>query len=65
MGDCLNDLSIEELKLLEEEMDKAAKVIRERKVRLCFYILYTRVSVFSHKIFFFFWGGGLQFLLQV
>lgn len=33
MGDCLNDLGMEDLKLLEEEMDKAAKVVRERKVR--------------------------------
>ncbi|KAG5030585.1 hypothetical protein JHK85_014567 [Glycine max] len=31
MGDCLNDLGMEDLKLLEEEMDKAAKVVRERK----------------------------------
>lgn len=34
MGDCLIDLSMEDLKLLEEEMDKAAKVVRERKVKL-------------------------------
>lgn len=34
MGECLNDLSMEELRLLEDEMDKAAKAIRERKVRL-------------------------------
>ncbi|XP_057731269.1 floral homeotic protein DEFICIENS [Arachis stenosperma] len=34
MGDCLNDLGIEELKLLEEEMDKASKVIRERKYKM-------------------------------
>lgn len=31
MGDCMNDLGIEDLKLLEEEMDKAAKVVRECK----------------------------------
>ncbi|GAU34918.1 hypothetical protein TSUD_312490 [Trifolium subterraneum] len=31
MGDCLNDLSMEELRLLEEEMDKSVKIIRERK----------------------------------
>ena len=42
MGDCMNDLGLEDLKLLEEEMDKAAKVVRECKVRLiiCSY-LYT------------------------
>lgn len=34
MGDCLNDLTMDDLRLLEEEMDKAAKAIRERKVRL-------------------------------
>lgn len=33
MGDCLIDLNMEDLKLLEEEMDKAAKVVRERKVK--------------------------------
>lgn len=33
MGDCLNDLSMDDLRLLEEEMDNAAKAIRERKVR--------------------------------
>ncbi|KAH1233662.1 Mitogen-activated protein kinase kinase kinase 1 [Glycine max] len=32
MGDCLNFLGMEDLKLLEEEMDKAAKVVRECKV---------------------------------
>jgi MADS-box transcription factor len=32
-ADCLNDLSMEELRLLEEEMDKSVKIIRERKVR--------------------------------
>ncbi|KRH33294.1 hypothetical protein GLYMA_10G113400v4 [Glycine max] len=31
MGDCMNDLGLEDLKLLEEEMDKAAKVVRECK----------------------------------
>ncbi|KAK7351732.1 hypothetical protein VNO77_11393 [Canavalia gladiata] len=34
MGDCLNDLSMEDLKFLEEEMDKAAKVVRERKYKV-------------------------------
>ena len=34
MGDCLNDLSMGDLKLLEEEMEQATKVIRERKVRM-------------------------------
>lgn len=34
MGDCLIDLNMEDLKLLEEEMDKAAKIVRERKVKL-------------------------------
>jgi len=28
MGDCLIDLNMEDLKLLEEEMDKAAKIVR-------------------------------------
>ncbi|KAL5170118.1 Regulatory-associated protein of TOR 1 [Glycine soja] len=32
MGDCLNELGMEDLKLLEEEMDKAAKVVHERKI---------------------------------
>ncbi|RZB42467.1 Retrovirus-related Pol polyprotein from transposon TNT 1-94 [Glycine soja] len=32
MGDCLHELGMEDLKLLEEEMDKAAKVVRERKI---------------------------------
>lgn len=32
MGDCLNDLSMEDMKLLEDEMEQATKVIRERKV---------------------------------
>ncbi|KAG4974607.1 hypothetical protein JHK87_031428 [Glycine soja] len=32
MGDCLNKLGMEDLKLLEEEMDKAAKVVHERKL---------------------------------
>ncbi|KAL2971883.1 hypothetical protein AAZX31_15G222700 [Glycine max] len=27
MGDCLNELGMEDLKLLEEEMDKAAKIL--------------------------------------
>lgn len=36
MGDCMNDLTMEDLRLLEEEMDKAAKAIRERKVRFNF-----------------------------
>ena len=42
MGDCLHELGMEDLRLLEEGMDKAAKVVRERKVRLiiCSY-LYT------------------------
>ncbi|KAG2400671.1 Floral homeotic protein [Vigna angularis] len=31
MGDCLIDLNMEDLKLLEDEMDKAAKIVRERK----------------------------------
>ncbi|OMO75270.1 Transcription factor, K-box [Corchorus olitorius] len=33
MGDCLNELSFEELQGLEQEMDNAAKIIRERKCR--------------------------------
>ena len=32
VGDCLNDLTMKDLKLLEEEMDQAAKLVRERKV---------------------------------
>ncbi|KAL5134497.1 Cellulose synthase-like protein E2 [Glycine soja] len=34
MGDCLNELGMEDLRLLEEGMDKAAKVVRERKLDL-------------------------------
>lgn len=46
MGDCLNDLSMEELRLLEEEMDKAVKVIREKKVRLLLLLLlYTPIFI--------------------
>ncbi|KAK8476672.1 hypothetical protein V6N13_120866 [Hibiscus sabdariffa] len=33
MGDCLNDLSIEDLQGLEREMDSSVNIIRERKVR--------------------------------
>ncbi|KAG5108219.1 hypothetical protein JHK84_045126 [Glycine max] len=33
IGDCLNELGMEDLRLLEEGMDKAAKVVRERKLR--------------------------------
>ncbi|OMO87490.1 Transcription factor, MADS-box [Corchorus capsularis] len=33
MGDCLNELSFEELQGLEQEMDNAAKLIRERKYK--------------------------------
>ncbi|KAG4947378.1 hypothetical protein JHK87_043385 [Glycine soja] len=32
MGDCLNELGMEDLKLLEEEMDKAAKIVREQQL---------------------------------
>ncbi|RYR41198.1 hypothetical protein Ahy_A08g037589 [Arachis hypogaea] len=47
MGDCLNDLGIEELKLLEEEMDKASKVIRERKIaKILYYILFRYANEF-------------------
>lgn len=51
MGDCLNELGMEDLKLLEEEMDKAAKVVRERKVRLiiCSY-LYTSCNQASYPV---------------
>ncbi|KAE9586730.1 hypothetical protein Lal_00004985 [Lupinus albus] len=34
VGECLEDLSIEELTLLEDDMDKAAKVVRERKYKV-------------------------------
>ncbi|KAK8560481.1 hypothetical protein V6N13_082919 [Hibiscus sabdariffa] len=33
MGECLNDESIEDLRGLEQEMDNAVKLIRDRKVR--------------------------------
>ncbi|KAI4316879.1 hypothetical protein L6164_024814 [Bauhinia variegata] len=33
MGDCLNDLNMEDLKLLEEEMEQAAKAVRESKYK--------------------------------
>ncbi|KAG4936578.1 hypothetical protein JHK82_050799 [Glycine max] len=48
MGDCLN---VEDLRLLEEGMDKAAKVVRERKVRLiiCSY-LYTSCNQASYPV---------------
>ncbi|XP_019438041.1 PREDICTED: floral homeotic protein DEFICIENS [Lupinus angustifolius] len=34
VGECLEDLNIEELTLLEDDMDKAAKVVRERKYKV-------------------------------
>ncbi|KAI4336822.1 hypothetical protein L6164_015302 [Bauhinia variegata] len=34
MGDCLNDLNMEDLKLLEEEMEQAVKAVRERKYKV-------------------------------
>ncbi|CAL0305854.1 unnamed protein product [Lupinus luteus] len=34
VGECLEDLGMEELTLLEDEMDKAAKVVRERKYKV-------------------------------
>ncbi|CAL0327004.1 unnamed protein product [Lupinus luteus] len=34
VGECLEDMSIEELTLLEDDMDKAAKVVRERKYKV-------------------------------
>lgn len=32
MGECLNDMSFEDLRGLEQDMDTALNVIRERKV---------------------------------
>ncbi|KAE8682146.1 Floral homeotic protein APETALA 3 [Hibiscus syriacus] len=34
MGDCLNDLSIEDLQSLEQEMDSSVNLIRDRKYRI-------------------------------
>ena len=33
MGEYMNDLSFEELRCLEQDMDNAVRIIRERKVR--------------------------------
>ncbi|KAE8651338.1 hypothetical protein Csa_000950 [Cucumis sativus] len=34
MGECMNDLSFEELRCLEQDMDNAVRIIRERKYRV-------------------------------
>ncbi|XP_058785401.1 agamous-like MADS-box protein AP3 [Vicia villosa] len=49
MGDCLNDLSMEELRLLEEEMDKAAKAIRERKYKVITNQIDTQRKKFNNE----------------
>ncbi|KAK7310940.1 hypothetical protein RJT34_08751 [Clitoria ternatea] len=49
MGDCLNDLSIQDLKLLEEEMDKAAKVVRERKYKVITNQIDTQRKKFNNE----------------
>lgn len=37
MGDCLDNLNIDDLHLLEQEMEQSVKVIRERKVYIINY----------------------------
>nr|AMM02684.1 floral homeotic protein APETALA3 [Vuralia turcica] len=49
IGDCLNDLSMEELTLLEEEMDKAAKVVRERKYKVISNQIDTQRKKFNNE----------------
>ncbi|RDX63118.1 Floral homeotic protein PMADS 1, partial [Mucuna pruriens] len=49
MGDCLNDLNMEDLKLLEEEMDKAAKVVRERKYKVITNQIDTQRKKFNNE----------------
>ncbi|KAK7409939.1 hypothetical protein VNO78_00355 [Psophocarpus tetragonolobus] len=49
MGDCLNDLTMEDLKLLEEEMDKAAKVVRERKYKVITNQIDTQRKKFNNE----------------
>ncbi|KHN45898.1 Floral homeotic protein DEFICIENS [Glycine soja] len=49
MGDCLNELGMEDLKLLEEEMDKAAKVVRERKYKVITNQIDTQRKKFNNE----------------
>ncbi|PNX98051.1 MADS-box protein GmNMH7 [Trifolium pratense] len=49
MGDCSNDLSMEELRLLEEEMDKSVKVIRERKFKVITNQIDTQRKKFNNE----------------
>ncbi|KAL9312542.1 hypothetical protein ACSQ67_017994 [Phaseolus vulgaris] len=49
MGDCLIDLNMEDLKLLEEEMDKAAKVVRERKYKVITNQIDTQRKKFNNE----------------
>ncbi|XP_027356113.1 floral homeotic protein DEFICIENS [Abrus precatorius] len=49
MGDCLNDVNMEDLRLLEEEMDKAAKVVRERKYKVITNQIDTQRKKFNNE----------------
>ncbi|XP_027902683.1 floral homeotic protein DEFICIENS [Vigna unguiculata] len=49
MGDCLIDLNMEDLKLLEEEMDKAAKIVRERKYKVITNQIDTQRKKFNNE----------------
>ncbi|KAK7283390.1 hypothetical protein RIF29_12874 [Crotalaria pallida] len=49
VGECLDDLSIEELTLLEDEMDKAAKVVRERKYKVITNQIDTQRKKFNNE----------------
>ncbi|XP_061350825.1 floral homeotic protein DEFICIENS [Gastrolobium bilobum] len=49
MGDCLNDLNMEDLRLLEEEMDKASKVVRERKYKVITNQIDTQRKKFNNE----------------
>ncbi|KOM51628.1 hypothetical protein LR48_Vigan09g028700 [Vigna angularis] len=49
MGDCLIDLNMEDLKLLEDEMDKAAKIVRERKYKVITNQIDTQRKKFNNE----------------
>nr|AXR70625.1 MADS-box 3 [Momordica dioica] len=49
MGECLNDLNYEELRLLEDEMDKALKAIRERKYKVITNQIDTQRKKFNNE----------------
>ncbi|XP_022752098.1 floral homeotic protein PMADS 1-like [Durio zibethinus] len=46
MGDCLNDLSIKDLRGLEQEMESSAKLVRERKYR----VFSNQIETFRKKM---------------